>query len=149
MGLQKTVPPKEVSDQLTVEEELEAVLREMTGPDADDGKVTTATAVSELEAVLREMVGPDAEDCEVAPPTANIELEAAATADTEQERAAADSENQQAETTHSTGPYNVSDMDIDVHPEEIAREKTGHQEEDELQEPEDAKRLTDCSSRDG
>ena len=117
MGLQKTVPPKEVSDQLTVEEE--------------------------LEAVLREMVGPDAEDCEVAPPTANIELEAAATADTEQERAAADSENQQAETTHSTGPYNVSDMDIDVHPEEIAREKTGHQEEDELQEPEDAKRLTD------
>ena len=48
MGLQKTVPPKEVSDQLTVEEELEAVLREMTGPDADDGDI-------ELEAALRDI----------------------------------------------------------------------------------------------
>ena len=89
------------------------------------------------------MVGLDADDGEVAPATANIELEAAATADTEQERAAADFENQQAETTHSTGPYNVSDMDIDVDLEEMAREKTGHQEEDELQETEDDKRLTD------
>ena len=142
MGLQKTVPPKEVSDQLTMEE-LEAALREMIGPDADDGKVTATTADTELEAALREMVGLDADDGEVAPATANIELEAVATADTEQERAAADFENQQAETTHSTGPYNVSDMDTDVDPEEIAREKTGHQEEDELQETEDDKRLTD------
>ena len=73
MGLQKTVLPKDVSDQLTTEEELEAALREMAGSDADDGKV--------------------------APATTDIKLEAAATADTEQERAAADFENQQADNT--------------------------------------------------
>ena len=115
MGLQKTVLPKEVSDQLTTEEELEAVLQEHL------------------------MVGPDADNGEVAPATADIELEAVTTTDTEQERAA-DFENQQAETC-SIGPYNISDMDVDVDPEEIAREKTG--EEDELQETEDDKRLTD------
>ena len=138
MGLQTTALPKEVSDQLTTEEELEAALREMAGPDADDGDI-------ELQAALQEhlMVGPDVDDGEVAPATADTELEAAATADTEQERAAAGFENQQAATIHSTGPYNVSDMDINVDPEEIARERTGHQEEDGLQETEDDKRPTD------
>ena len=99
MGLQKTVPPNEFSDQLTMEEELEAALWEMTGPDADDGEVAAATAVSELEAALRKLVGQDADDGKVAPATANTELEAAATANTEQERAAADFENQQADNT--------------------------------------------------
>ena len=58
MGLQKTALPKEVSDQLTTEE-LEAALREMAGPDADDGDI-------ELEAALREhlMVEPDTDDVE-------------------------------------------------------------------------------------
>lgn len=47
MGLQKTALPKEVSDQLTTEE-LETALREMAGPDADDGDI-------ELEAALRDI----------------------------------------------------------------------------------------------